>query len=162
MPPRIGIVAILLSVTFLVAACGGSTEEPAHHAPRPTASVSVSAPRDAVVVPPVAQAHSLRRSDVEGVIGQGLGVFLQRIEVDAVLASTGAFRGFRVAALHDEPFWRGVDLKPGDIVTSVNGFPIEHPEQAQVAFDSLHVSSELRVAYERDGAPRELVYSIVP
>ena len=46
-------------------------------------------------------------------------------------------------------------------MTGVNGFPIEHPEQAQTAFDSLEVASELRVAYERDGQARELVYAIV-
>jgi type II secretory pathway component PulC len=57
--------------------------------------------------------------------------------------------------------WSGVDLRPGDVVTSVNGFPIEHPEQAQTVFDSLDVASELRVAYERDGQPRELAYAIV-
>jgi type II secretory pathway component PulC len=134
-------------------------EEPAHPAARSTVKVPDRPAPAAAIVP---SGHSLRRSDVEGVIAQGPGVFLQRIEVDPVFANTGAFRGFRIAALHDEPFWRGVDLKPGDVVTSVNGFPIERPEQAQVAFDSLHVSSELRVAYERDGSPRELVYAIVP
>jgi hypothetical protein len=46
-------------------------------------------------------------------------------------------------------------------VTSVNGFPIERPEQAQTAFDSLEVASELRVSLERAGQPRELVIPIV-
>ena len=108
-------------------------------------------------------ASSIKRSEVETVVARGLGSFLQRLELEdrPVLAKSGAFRGFRIAALRDESFWRGVDLKPGDVVTSVNGFPIERPEQALMAFDSLHVSSELRVAYERDGAPREIVYAIV-
>ena len=43
----------------------------------------------------------------------------------------------------------------------MNGFPIEHPEQAQTAFESLEVASELRVVVEREGHPRELVYPIV-
>jgi type II secretion system protein C len=99
---------------------------------------------------------------VHGVVAQGLGSFLQHIEVaDQPVLAGGKFHGFRVAVLHDTPFWQGVDLQPGDVVTSVNGFPIEHPEQAQTAFDSLEVSSELRVAYERNGQPRELVYAIV-
>jgi type II secretion system protein C len=75
--------------------------------------------------------------------------------------SAGKFHGFRIAALPDAAFWSGVDLKPGDVVTAVNGFPIEHPEQAQTAFESLEVASELRVAIERDGQPREIVYAIV-
>jgi len=48
----------------------------------------------------------------------------------------------------------------GDVVTAVNGFSIERPEQALSVFDSLQVASELRVAYERDGQPREIVYAI--
>ena len=98
---------------------------------------------------------------VHDVVSQGLGSFLQHVEIsDQPVLAAGKFHGFKIAALRDA-FWQGVDLKPGDVVTSVNGFPIEHPEQAQTAFESLEVSSELRVAYERDGQPRELVYAIV-
>jgi type II secretory pathway component PulC len=98
---------------------------------------------------------------VRAVVAQGLGAFLQRVELDdRPVLSEGKFRGFRITALRDAHFWSGVDLKPGDVVTRVNGFPIERPEQAQRAFESLQASSELRVSYERDGEPRELVYPI--
>jgi type II secretory pathway component PulC len=116
--------------------------------------------------PPVAAApapeHRLKRSAVHAAIGQGLGSFLQHVDLDdAPVRVGGHFRGFRVAGLRDPQFWAGVDLKPGDVVTRVNGFPIERPEQAQTAFESLEVASELRVSYERNGEPRELVYPIV-
>jgi type II secretory pathway component PulC len=95
-------------------------------------------------------------------IAQGLGAFLQHVDLDdAPVRVAGRFRGFRIAALRDPKFWSGVDLKPGDVVTRVNGFPIERPEQAQTAFESLEVAPELRVSYERNGEPRELVYPIV-
>jgi S1-C subfamily serine protease len=111
---------------------------------------------------PVAPGHRLARSAVHGVVAQGLGAFLQHVELDdQPVMTSGKFHGFRIAHLYDDAFWSGVDLKPGDVVTAVNGFPIERPEQAQTAFDSLEVASELRVAYERDGQPRELVYAIV-
>jgi type II secretory pathway component PulC len=98
---------------------------------------------------------------VREVVAQGLGAFLQRVELDdQPVRSGGRFRGFRIAALRGERFWAGVDLKPGDVVTAVNGFPIEHPEQALTAFESLDVASELRIAYERDGQPREISYGI--
>jgi type II secretion system protein C len=99
---------------------------------------------------------------VRAAISQGLGAFLRHVELDnQPVRADGKFHGFRIAALRDPDFWSGVDLKPGDVVTSVNGFPIERPEQAQTAFDSLGVASELRVSYERDGKPREIVYPIV-
>ena len=86
----------------------------------------------------------------------------ERVEIDdhPVLVG-GKFHGFRIAVLRDAAFWSGVDLRPGDVVTAVNGFPIERPEQAQTAFDSLEVASELRVAYDRDGQPKEFAYAIV-
>jgi type II secretory pathway component PulC len=99
---------------------------------------------------------------VRAVVARGLGAFLQRLEVDEqpVLVG-GKFHGFRIMALRGTDFWSGVDLMPGDVVTGVNGFPIERPEQAQTAFDSLVVASELRIAYDRSGQERELVFSIV-
>jgi type II secretory pathway component PulC len=106
------------------------------------------------------------RAAVHAVVSDGLGAFLQRVDLDdQPVVMGGRFHGFRIAALRDSAswsgFWSGVDLKPGDVVTSVNGFPIEHPEEAQTAFESLEVASELRVTYDRAGEKRELIYAIV-
>jgi type II secretion system protein C len=95
-------------------------------------------------------------------VARGLGAFLQHVEFDdRPVFVGGLFHGFRIAALHDATFFRGVDLRPGDVVTGVNGFSIERPEQAQSVFESLQVASELRVTYERDGQPRAIVYAII-
>jgi type II secretory pathway component PulC len=144
-----------LLVALAVVACGGAPPPPA----APAAAALSARPAAPTLAP---AGHSLPRSAVHTVVAQGLGAFLQHVEIDdhPVLLA-GRFHGFRVAALRDAAFWSGVDLRPGDVVTSVNGFPIEHPEQAQTVFDSLDVASELRVAYERDGQPRELAYAIV-
>jgi S1-C subfamily serine protease len=98
---------------------------------------------------------------VQAVLSAGPGAFLQSLAVDdhAVFLA-GKFHGFRIAALRGDT-WAGIDLRPGDVVTRVNGFSIEHPEQAAEAFYSLRVASELRVEYERDGEPRELRFGIV-
>jgi len=147
-------------------ACGGASSAP----PPVTASkragspVASSAPSASLLeaAPASGDPYRLARSRVKGVVSQGLGAFLQLVELDDQPAVVdGKFRGFRIAALHGTRFWSGVDLKAGDVVTSVNGLPIERPEQAQAAFDSIAAASELRVAYDRDGHPRELVYKIV-
>jgi type II secretory pathway component PulC len=140
------------------AACGGSVRAASVvQAPAASAAPPVAAP-SAVAAPD----HTVARSAVHAVVSEGLGMFLRRIDLDdqPVLVA-GKFHGFRVAGLRDPQFWSGVDLKPGDVVTSVNGFPIERPDQAETAFESLEVASELRVAVEREGQPRELVYPIV-
>ena len=93
-------------------------------------------------------------------LSRGLGDFLTRLELEPSLTG-GKFRGWRIAKLRaGNPLWDGVNLAAGDVVLAVNGRPIERPEQALAAFQSLAVAPELRVAYERDGARREIVYPI--
>ena len=71
------------------------------------------------------------------------------------------FQGFRIVALRPPEFWKGVDLRPGDIVTSVNGMSIERDTQAFEAFEQLRDAPELRVSLTREGKKRELRYRIV-
>ena len=141
----------------LTAAACASSERAAPVDPAPAAKAA----------PPAAPApkvldHTVARSAVRAVVSAGLGMFLRRIDLDdQPVFVAGKFHGFRIARLRDPQFWSGVDLNPGDVVTSVNGLPIERPDQAETAFESLEVASELRVALEREGQPRELVYPIV-
>jgi len=154
----------LLVLATCAAACAQAAAPPvAPSSPGPAAASAVAPAASAAPPASPPGAHALARADVHAAVAKGLGAFLQRVDLDSqpVMAG-GKFHGFRIAAFHDGAFWKGVDLRPGDVVTSVNGFPIERPEQAQAAFDSLDVASELRVAYERDGQPRELVYAITP
>jgi len=147
-----------LVLVLSLAACGttGSTPAPT------TGGVPRAAVGAKLQTPPGTPDHTLARSAVKAAVDQGLGFFLQHVELDdQPVMANGKFHGFRIANLRDPDFWTGVDLKPGDVVTTVNGFPIERPEQAQTAFESLQVASELKVAYDRDGKPRELVYAIV-
>ena len=54
-----------------------------------------------------------------------------------------------------------VDLRPGDVITRVNGHTIEHPEDADAAMRSLEKAPSLKVDYERDGKLRTLEIPIV-
>jgi type II secretion system protein C len=149
-----------LSVLLALAAvgCAGSVRT----APVVQAPAAPTAPPVAAPLAVAAPDHTVARSAVHAVVSEGLGMFLRRIDLDdQPVMVAGKFHGFRVAGLRDPQFWSGVDLKPGDVVTSVNGFPIERPDQAETAFESLEVASELRVAVEREGQQRELVYAIV-
>lgn len=137
----------------LPCACGGASPALVPAAGPPAASPrAVSNVRD----------HAVPRSVIHAAIADGLGVFLQHVDIDDQPVMTGGkFHGFRIAGLRDPDFWAGVDLRPGDVVTAVNGMPIEKPEQAQRALESLEVARELRVAFDREGQAHELVYAIV-
>src|SRR5215472_15101944 len=148
---------LVLTGLAVVLGCGGGGGEP----PKTAAASSTAARQGTAAdrLPP----NALRRSDVVQTVRAGLGTFLQRVDVDDHPVFVGGrFHGFRIAALRGDPsFWAGVDLKPGDVVTQVNGFGIEHPEDALQAFTSLEKSPELVVDYERDGEPHKLRYKII-
>jgi type II secretory pathway component PulC len=105
---------------------------------------------------------TIKRSTVREFLAEGPGHFLQRIdfETDPVRRG-GKFVGFRVTALKGAEFWNGVDLAPGDVITSINGTVIERPEHFFEVFRSLDSAKELRVGFERDSKARELKWAIV-
>jgi S1-C subfamily serine protease len=151
------IVVASCSLVLLVA-CGGSAP-PAESAA--SESTWQGTPASAHVDEKL-PANTLRRSEVRRVIAAGFPTFLQVVMLDDQPVFVGnKFHGFRIAAMANAPFWHGVDLRPGDVVTSVNGMPIEHPEEAFAAFRALETASELRVSSDRDGVARELRYAIV-
>ena len=74
---------------------------------------------------------------------------------------SGRFRGWTILELRPAEFWQSVDLKPGDVVTSVNGLPLEREVEAWEAFESLRTADEIRVAYQRGNVARAVRYRIV-
>jgi len=145
--------AVFLAVALVGGGCGSSpsTALPAK-TPVQAGNPSPSAPPDD---------SSLSRSTIKAVVSEGLGSFLRFVELDDhPVVVDGKFYGFRIVALHGPVFSSAIDLRPGDVVTAINGLPIERPEQAEAAFESLVVAQELRVAYDRDGKARELVLPI--
>jgi type II secretory pathway component PulC len=101
----------------------------------------------------------LARSEVVRFVDAGFWKFLQQVEVEPSL-DDGRFRGWIIVALRPRDFWEGVDLAPGDIVTSVNDKPIERETEAFDAFQSLKTAPALHVSYVRRGAERRISYQI--
>ncbi len=104
---------------------------------------------------------ALWRHGVDQTVDRGLGYFLQRLEVAPSFAPDGSFQGFKIVQLYDEGFWQGVDLRPGDVVTRVNGQSIEREGQAYEVFQSLKQAPALSVQFLREGQSRTLNYRIV-
>jgi len=141
----------LALVAALLCACSGQpqAEPPMTAAAAPKPPVEPQRPKDA-----------LFRDDVVATVDAGLGRFLQRVDVEAAF-DNGRFQGFRILELRPPHYWHSVDLAPGDVVTRVNGMPIERETEAYDAFQSLKRAKELRVSYLRAGRPRELVFRII-
>ncbi|MBX3126975.1 MAG: hypothetical protein KF718_09675 [Polyangiaceae bacterium] len=103
---------------------------------------------------------TLLRSEVVAAVNDGLGRFLGLVDLQPS-APNGKFVGHQVVALGPPEFWQGVDLQPGDVITQVNGQPIETDKQAFETFQSLKTANELVVSILRAGEPRTLRYRIV-
>lgn len=143
-------VAFSSSLALSQLACGGSAP--------PVQAPPVQA-RFEPPPPTVTSPSTIRRAELEVVLGQGLGAFLSRVAVEPDVRE-GRFVGFRLTELRDQELFAGVDLQPGDTVVSVNGMAIERPEQAYEAWSSLRVASELTVDVMRASESRRLRYPI--
>jgi hypothetical protein len=102
----------------------------------------------------------LWREDVDAVVNAGLGRFLQFVTVEARLDGD-QFVGWKIVDLRPAETWEDVDLHPGDVVTRINGKPLEREGDAYAAFVSLKRAARLSVTYLRGDEPRELVWRIV-
>ena len=155
----------------LVAGCASQTAE------RKGAEASddrgVHAPAASAIAPPTvadgavgrrdgdpAAGHTIARSRLAEVLDASPGYFLQHVQTEPRF-DRGRFRGWRVVSFFpgDDRF-AGVDLQAGDVVTRVNGKPIEEPDQFMRVWTELRSSPELTVDVERNGAPRTLRWTI--
>jgi type II secretory pathway component PulC len=144
-----------LCVAVLLVGCGGS--------PGPSSETveNEAPPPDPATVPPSeppASEGTIDRAELDAVLAGGLGRFLQRVETEPHLEE-GRFVGFRLTELRSEVF-EDVDLQPGDTLVSVNGMPIERPEEAMQVWNGLRVASELTVEYLREGERHQLRFAI--
>lgn len=149
-----------------VLACATTTSPP----PVPEEPTPVRAPEVASQPPPpppptctsFARPGALKRSLVVKTVDAGLGPWLAGgVTVDPFMQK-GRFRGWIVRKLYpDDPCYREIDVRPGDVVLKVNGKSLERPEQADETFKSLVRAPALVVELTRAGAPMKLTFPIV-
>ena len=92
-----------------------------------------------------AQLERMRRlvSEDPGVIGQVL-------RPQPVFAG-GKMRGFRVYPGANRQAFARLGLRAGDLVTAINGTPLDDKDRAQEIFATLNSSTEARVSVTRNG-----------
>jgi len=147
-----------LSATLLIVSTLACASTPVLEGPAPAL---LPPPPAKPLPPPGAPPGKLYREDVVSFVDAGFPGLLERMDVDAHVRN-GKFVGWTLLALYPMDFWADIDLKPGDVVTSVNGMPIERDTEAYACFQSMKTAPRLSVRYLRAGAPRELVFEIVP
>jgi hypothetical protein len=148
---------LALALTFAASLAPGCAEHDA--APPATPSKKTAPPSttsSAAAQAPAAAPGHLSRAEVERVLRQGPPWLLRRVVPEEVIVG-GKFVGWRLLSVPGD--WT-IDLKNGDVVTKVNGLSIERPDDLWAAWMQMQSAVELRIAYERDGKPREIVMPI--
>lgn len=103
----------------------------------------------------------VRRSAVARTVDAGIGQWLQGVEVER-LAERQRFRGWIVRKLYPgDPCYQTLDLRPGDVVTAVNGQSLETPAAAYAVAQSLKTADAIVITYLRGGETRTSTVRIV-
>jgi len=110
--------------------------------------------------PPPAEEAVVHRPDLDAILDEGPAALLARVET-APHRTEGRFVGFAIVSYRDgQPSIP--DIRPGDVVVSVNDRGIERPERYLEVFEALRGADEIRFEILRDGMRHMLVYPIVP
>lgn len=72
----------------------------------------------------------------------------------------GQFKGYKVRFLKNDPLFASLNLQPDDIITSVNGVPLDKPENGVKALRMLMKSKDIAATVLRDGREMDIHLSM--
>jgi hypothetical protein len=141
---------LLALAAFALAAC--------HHAPPAEPPAPPPPAAAAPALPPAPPGH-LRRAEVDQVLLEtGPAWIFRRLLLEEVLGRDARFVGWRLVGVPEE--WRGIDLRPGDIISRINGQGVERPDNAWEIWKSVAKEPQIKVLLTRNGAAQEVVIPI--
>jgi general secretion pathway protein C len=74
--------------------------------------------------------------------------------------AAGRLRGFRAYPGRNRQIFNKLGLKPGDLVTAINGTPLDDPQRSQEVFNTIQTSDHVSVTIERGGQKQEISLNI--
>lgn len=74
----------------------------------------------------------------------------------------GQFVGFRVFPTREKALFRRVGLRPGDLVTSVNGIALDNPRSSMKALEVLRSANDIHLSVLRNGRAVRLNLNLNP
>jgi general secretion pathway protein C len=75
-------------------------------------------------------------------------------------SKAGKLRGFRAYPGRNRLAFSRLGLRPGDLVTAVNGTPLDDPQRSQEVFNTIQSSDRATVTIERGGQKEEITLNI--
>jgi general secretion pathway protein C len=74
--------------------------------------------------------------------------------------AAGKLRGFRAYPGRNRAIFNKLGLKPGDLVTAINGQPLDDPQHSQEVFNTIQSSNSVTVTIERSGQKQDISLNI--
>jgi general secretion pathway protein C len=74
--------------------------------------------------------------------------------------SAGKLRGFRAYPGRNRAIFNKLGLKPGDLVTAINGQPLDDPQHSQEVFNTIQSSNTVTVTVERGGQKQDITLNV--
>ena len=75
-------------------------------------------------------------------------------------SAAGKLRGFRAYPGRNRQIFNKLGLKPGDLVTAINGTALDDPQRSQEVFNTIQTSDHVTVTIERSGQKQEISLNI--
>jgi general secretion pathway protein C len=75
-------------------------------------------------------------------------------------SAAGKLRGFRAYPGRNRGIFNRLGLKPGDLVTAINGTPLDDPQHSQEVFNTIQSSDRVTVTVERGGQKQDISLNI--
>jgi general secretion pathway protein C len=72
----------------------------------------------------------------------------------------GKLRGFRAYPGKNRAIFNKLGLKPGDLVTAINGQALDDPQRSQEVFNTIQTSDHVTVTLERGGQKQDVTLNI--
>jgi general secretion pathway protein C len=74
--------------------------------------------------------------------------------------AAGKLRGFRAYPGRNRAIFGKLGLKAGDLVTAINGTPLDDPQRSQDVFNTIQTSDHVTVTIERNGQKQDITLNI--
>jgi general secretion pathway protein C len=72
----------------------------------------------------------------------------------------GKLRGFRIYPGRNRTAFNGLGLRPGDLVTGINGTPLDDPQRSREVLNTIESSDRATVTIERAGQTQDITLNI--
>jgi general secretion pathway protein C len=94
-------------------------------------------------------------ANVQDMVARNAAGFLDVIRPQPFMPD-GQLKGYRIYPGPNRDQFTALGLRPGDLVTEINGVTLDNPAQGMEVFRSLGEAAEVSITVERDGQPTVL------